>query len=183
MKARIIHCTKERPTLFNDTMVWSILTGRKTATLLPTHFVANKGDVLWVREAWAPFVKLRVAGGERLTYLYRSTPPNLPEWPKPKWRPSILMPREACRIFLEVVDVRKSRLQDMTEGDAIREGVWFDAYQDGWIVGREGCCFHASQPLRSFEKLWQSCYGDTKLDWETNPVVKVIEFKRAEVKK
>lgn len=169
MKARIIHCTKERPILFTDAMVWSILTGRKTATLLPTHFVANKGDVLWVREAWMPRIGIP---------RYRADEAR-PEW-KRLWKPSILMPREACRIFLEVVDVRESRLQDMTEGDAIREGVWFDAYQDGWIVGREGCCFHASQPLRSFEKLWQSCHCDTKLDWENNPTVKVVEFKRVE---
>lgn len=39
------------------------------------------------------------------------------------WRPSIHMPKEAARIWLQVTDVRVERLQDITPKDAKNEGV------------------------------------------------------------
>jgi len=39
-----------------------------------------------------------------------------------KWRPSIHMPKEAARIFLEVADVRVERLRDITIEQLAKEG-------------------------------------------------------------
>lgn len=87
------------------------------------------GDRLWVRETWAE--KCMDHG-----YEYRADKPGdkwAGEWPNEfpgdevpdlyKWRPSIFMPRAACRIILEVVSVRVERLNDISEADAVQEGV------------------------------------------------------------
>lgn len=51
-----------------------------------------------------------------------------------KWRPSIHMPRLASRITLEITDIRIERLQDITEEDAINEGVqkFRDTFSHDW---------------------------------------------------
>ena len=74
------------------------------------------GDILWVRETWAQVNSVK---GE-LRYTYKAKNPN--NAMVHKWRPSIHMPKEATRIFLQVTNVRVEQLQDITEADAEAEG-------------------------------------------------------------
>lgn len=80
-----------------------------------------------------------------------------------KWRPSIHMPRWASRITLEVVSVRVERLQEISESDAMAEGVHL-----GGFANRRAVPF--------FRNLWNKINGPDS--WEQNPFVWVVEFKR-----
>ena len=81
------------------------------------------------------------------------------------WRPSIHMPRWASRISLGITSVRVERLQDISEADAIAEGVRNSLHLPGGRFARE-----------NFAHLWWTINGDGS--WESNPWVWVIEFKR-----
>ncbi|MGP3296556.1 hypothetical protein [Serratia marcescens] len=85
------------------------------------------------------------------------------------WKPSIHMPRAACRILLEITAVRVERLNDISEEDAKAEGV-----KAGVCPGHE----HMMHQV-AFSELWQSIYGEES--WRANPWVWVIEFRRVEV--
>ncbi|MBN8260955.1 MAG: hypothetical protein J0L59_01365 [Xanthomonadales bacterium] len=77
-----------------------------------------------------------------------------------QWRPSIHMPRWACRLELEITDVRVERLQAISEADAVAEG--------------------ASTPgpfaRHHFMDLWASINGQAS--WDANPWVWALTFKR-----
>ena len=89
-----------------------------------------------------------------------------------KWRPSIFMPRWACRIVLEVTSVRVEALQDITEADARAEGV------EPRTAGQD-----ESGPIKThrtgFVYLWQQINGE-RANWLSNPWVWVVSFKRVQ---
>jgi len=94
-----------------------------------------------------------------------------------RWRPSIHLPRWASRTTLHVTDVRFQRLQDISEGDAISEGieqVEIDGW-DGWkIYAAWGYGTAYGSSSESFGSLINSINGpDT---WEKNPWVVAYSF-------
>lgn len=77
------------------------------------------GDRLWVRETWA-----RVSDGEKYGVCYRvDGEDQIDGEAGERWRPSIFMPRQASRITLEITGVRVQRVQEISEEDAIAEGI------------------------------------------------------------
>ncbi|MGC0872693.1 hypothetical protein WKG92_07320 [Pantoea agglomerans] len=84
-------------------------------------------------------------------------------------RPSIHMPRWASRITLEITGVRVERLRDLSEEDAKSEGV----------IPPAGGVLPGWEHRINFRDLWMSIYGAD--NWEANPWVWVVEFKRLEV--
>lgn len=100
----------------------------------------------------------------------------LPTWWK---RPAIFMPRVASRITLEITAVRAEHLQDISEADAIAEGVRQMRDGSGTWVGREGPGLLVTPWLTArdaYRDLWESINGLGT--WALNPFVWVIEFKR-----
>ncbi|HGM8370932.1 TPA: hypothetical protein ACKQBB_006790 [Pseudomonas aeruginosa] len=141
------------------------------------------GDRLWVREAWAADAQVDaiapsdLSQGEPIWYpadlSVRQTGCSMIS--KGRVRLSIHMPRWACRILLEITAVRVERLQDISEEQALAEGV------------RGEPCDHARQACAdigcwgdtakgAFGFLWESLNGEGS--WAANPWVWVVEFKR-----
>lgn len=127
------------------------------------------GDRLWVREttkadyetADGLILSQFVADNEPVVYIGCEDPEfnnTIAHWDYPRdTKPNIHMPRWACRLVLEITDVRVERLNDISEADTKAEGV-------------------ASS--NEFENLWQSINGEAS--WDDNPWVWVIEFKVVE---
>ena len=125
------------------------------------------GDVLWVRETWCERM------GRRGEYLYRAYAGERDDTrdyviSHNTWRPSIHMPREAARIFLQVTGVRVERLQELTLKDAEMEG-----------MDLRGPMF------TKFVEVWNNTvqkhpnkFKRHPYYWEDNPWVWVIEFER-----
>jgi hypothetical protein len=95
-----------------------------------------------------------------------------------RWRPSIHMPRWACRLFLEVVSVRVERLQEITNGDVEREGGISTPSRDPNDLRRIETYFdQLGEVFRGFERSWDAIYAKRGHSWESNPWVWVVEFK------
>lgn len=146
-------------------------------------------DILYVQETWG-FNPCKRCGNACNTkapdeykgmpgcFVYRTNygsteddtfPPSLH-----KWRPSIHMPKEAARIWLKVTSVRVERLQEITEEQAIKEGMPEEPLIDGGIK---------LPAVWDFMDVWNSTIKKYDLDrygWDANPWVFVIEFERCE---
>jgi len=88
--------------------------------------------------------------------------------------PSIHMPKWAARIWLDIIDVRVQRLQELTDTDALQEGIaGLDAYgnRPTSVMGQYPNAYRAE-----FGQLWASIYGQQS--WDSNPWVWAITFKR-----
>lgn len=149
------------------------------------------GDRLWVREDhyrfghWEPVPGVLTKGGRQKwrfvpdsdEILYKAPTifrgarhhqdPATPAWHK---RLARFMPRSAARILLEITNIRVERLQEISQADAIAEGVLScerDLDPDG----------NDYSPYELFSALWVSINGHDS--WHANPWVWVVEFKRA----
>ncbi|WP_312996440.1 hypothetical protein [Leclercia sp.] len=127
------------------------------------------GDRIWVRETFGDC-------GVRL--VYRADTDDGAKCKVKRWTPSIHMPRWASRILLEITDVRVERLNDISEEDARAEGIVDGGCLNCGEPEPCGCVNPEPDATDAFAYLWQSIYGQE--NWNANPWVWVIEFKRIE---
>lgn len=124
------------------------------------------GDILWVRETWRicpdGIFCYKAIGDCDTCSTTRENAFNI------NWKPSIFMPREACRLFLKITDIRVQRLQEITEEDAMAEGV--KAY------GPNNCS--GTSARIAFAQLWDSLNERRGYEWRVNPWVWAISFER-----
>ena len=132
-------------------------------------------DIIWVRET---FVKYDVFGknGIETEIEYKADEPSV----KFKWKPSLFMPKDACRIFLKCVSVHVERLQDIDKQSAINEGINEIHKSDVAVYQRYDLKekLGTTNPIYSYQTLWQKING--RDSWYLNPFVWVYKFERIE---
>ena len=141
-----------------------------------------EGTELWVREAWRTGIEVEHVKPSEIGYTrpvrYEaddSVQPDVDGCAKiptsrfGKLRPGMFMPRWASRITLRVTAVKVERLQDISEEDALAEGVGImDPH-------------HPPPPIRAtyaemYRDLWDSINGPGS--WDANPWVVAYTFER-----
>lgn len=161
------------------------------------------GDRLWVREnvrcgaftngkpsEWSPSFYRREQGDTQnpagLWYDADGLRPTNPIGPpSEKSTPSIFMPRWASRVTLIVTDVRVQRLQNISDPDAIAEGI--ESTASHFCRGQAYRNYLAAPnksnditwfcpPKASFRSLWDSLNADRGFGWDTNPWVVAYTF-------
>lgn len=150
------------------------------------------GDRLWVRETWycddfEVQRGIKEVKGARDLLEYRADHdcrnweagcPCRDDQGRGSWRPSIHMPRWASRLTLKLTQVRVERLQDISEEDAIAEGV---ASSDALEALRGDSALLIQETYRrGFRHLWDSLNAKRGFEWETNPFCWVLSFRRIE---
>ena len=161
------------------------------------------GDLLWVKETWGIF---DTDAHEDIAIAYKAGPDNEVVWHKDKaslfkdykvgkWRSSRFMPKWVARDWDEVISVRAERLQEITEEDAIAEGLteyfWDEecakyphiakdiAEGKRWwrhVIskrGRKGSVWDC--PIKAYRELWDDI--NAKRGYPSNPWVWRYEFK------
>jgi hypothetical protein len=139
------------------------------------------GDLLWVRETFYPVYPQDPGynNGNPIEYDYRATYKDGDRlgdyWAPKKWTPSIHMPRQASRLTLELTNVRVELLQDISEEDAIAEGIPHSEMARGpyGIPGMSKVHFLGTA-REAFEVLWNNINGDGA--WSANPWVWALSF-------
>ena len=132
-----------------------------------SQWMINKVALLEKKE----YIRLMDADDPESTYIFTDK--------KYPFSPSIHMPKEACRMWLEVTDIRQEPIKDISESDAIAEGVekikgLWPKYWTNYLNENKVC----ESPVESFFTLIQSLHGKSIL--EENKVVYVISFKEVE---
>lgn len=90
-------------------------------------------------------------------------------------RPSIFLPKEAARIWLQVTDIKVERLHDISQDDIIAEGVCYGEEYNSELCKWRDSLYGIHQTRKKFwEKTWRSINGDES--WDANPWVWVVSF-------
>lgn len=149
--------------IFTGALARLLEQGRKTQTRrIRRDLLASArwqiGDLIWVREPWT-----RAESGAFLYAADYLDPPVRTRKKRPvkacaalRWTRPLYMPREAARLWLEVLDVRSERLQRITTADAKREGF---------------------RSRAEFFAAWARINGAQA---EPDPIVWVVSFRRVE---
>ncbi|MBC8053774.1 MAG: hypothetical protein H7Y13_11985 [Sphingobacteriaceae bacterium] len=148
------------------------------------------GDIHWVRETWRYSDSLSEPYNYKADYV-REYNQEFIDRIKGSWKPSIHMPKDGSRIWLQITGISIERLQDISAFDAMWEGIE-SSNED--FTSEEGA-LHADwknytwrddpryedyhfptfvDATESYRTLWEKING--KDSWNQNPWVWVISF-------
>lgn len=121
------------------------------------------GNRLWVRETWRNKDGMERPGDPAV---YRA------DWPDAavRWTSPRFMKRSLSRFTVVLQEIRVERLKDMTEEDALAEGMGDPSVQD---YGGPCAKAHASK-RELFARVWHKLHGQKS--WKENPIVFVLTY-------
>ena len=158
------------------------------------HPYGKPGDILWVREEH--LIEFAQNGAViNVTYkdafqnfYYKELSLDLNKKLRKrktigKWQRARFLPKELAIHFLKIKSIRVERLQEISEADAIAEGITeygpFGEFKGSKRKEGGGTPYYAFQKAsRAFQDLWESIHSEES--WKANPFVWVIEFERTE---
>ena len=134
------------------------------------------GDVAYVKEG---FATEKAWDGKPMAFLgnasdvpiwYKFADPLLSDFvPRGRWRSPLFMPKWAARYFVRITDVDVQRLHEITDEDAIAEGVT--------VIGRhELNDLSKGKFIHAYATLWDSINKKPGIMWADNPFVSVYTF-------
>lgn len=142
------------------------------------------GDKIFVKETFSVVevgAGMGYSSGEQ--NLYRA----VDDYGEVKWKPARSMKQHQSRLTLRITDISVERLQDISEEDAIAEGIEFEEgspqpmygepHDDyGGFFNYEEGEFCESDPYYSLKSLWNSTHKKPSEKFEANPWVFKISF-------
>lgn len=170
--------------VFNDPPIGAMYVG---GIIKPKY---QPGDILYVKETFMP-----ISDDISSSYLYKADANN----PTPdeqgnvyssdgkafklKWHSPRFMPKEAARFWFEVIAVKIERLQDISEEDAMKEGVG-DLFMDYIAFSGDKRCEGMHDPTNpdiarlQYQLLWDRLNAKRGYPWANNDWVFAYTLKR-----
>ncbi|MDR1339475.1 MAG: hypothetical protein LBK58_05430 [Prevotellaceae bacterium] len=131
------------------------------------------GEKLYLKEPY------HIDSGNEVLYKYAKAPAVRKCL---KWQNKLFMPAKFARYFIEITGVRMERLQDISNGDCLKEGIFKTDLTDGkgwdhydWINRSAPVSGWNINPRSAYASLIDSIGG--KGTWDRNPYVFVYDFK------
>ena len=145
------------------------------------------GHKLWLRETYAVEEfndGKRIVWAADMSAAYENDLSDvfyLPTNYEVRCRPSIHMPRKYCQTVLNISSIKVQRLQDITDEDALAEGVQEWARSDAKLqLLKASKIAVPDRPKFLFQLLWTALYGPDA--WDVNPYVWVIATDKVRAK-
>lgn len=140
------------------------------------------GDTLYVKETFH-----KIDDGVMEQYAYKADYRDDFVWKNTKWTPSVFMPKEASRIYLNVTGVRSEKIRNISRVEIRKEGI--RPLQDPNVLSKDGQWvwknYQGNEHFphnfgegmdKSWISLWDSINAKKGYSYESNPMVWVIQF-------
>ena len=166
---RIIKGDFENVTAYHANGDWHFIADTKDGDSIELKPAFQIGEVVAVAQSYASAIN-PLDWASRL--IYKDTP----GWNNALYTCADLMPHR-----IRITDIRVERLQDISDEDCMKEGIFEDAEEDGGLYTTPFYDFYGNQengfyePREAFAALIDKVSG--KGTWQRNPWVWVYEFK------
>lgn len=144
------------------------------------------GDILYLKEPYIddsdmfftafPIHEILTYNGGTILYQYGNDTSILDSvyGDRVKWKNKLFMPAYAARHYIEIIAVRGERLQDISNQDCIKEGIYkhISHARVYWMNGFDGLMYET--PRYAYEALINKING--KGTWDSNPWVWVYDY-------